>query len=273
MSKDINAPQKLVFLHIPKTAGSSFTHILKSLYDDADIFHRMDGDELISLLWNGDDDYQLYIGHYSYNVVALFKTRPRLVTFLREPRARILSHYHYYRVQSEEAIATMADRDRHIVKLTRKYDFPDFISLDLPEIEQGFANVHTRQLAFSTDYPMLQTDAARKALLGNAIAHLESLDFIGIVERFDESLAQFRRLFGLTEPLEAVAVNVNRNSHADEDDAALAVFETNPVARRRVELDLALYQRGQVLFDAAGTAPRRSFPSILAKFRRKRRPG
>ena len=47
------ADDKLVFLHIPKTAGSSFTHILKSLYDENQIFHRMDGDELIDLLNTG----------------------------------------------------------------------------------------------------------------------------------------------------------------------------------------------------------------------------
>jgi hypothetical protein len=266
------AGDKLVFLHIPKTAGSSFTHILKSLYDDSQIFHRMDGDELIELLSQGRDDFRLYIGHYSYNVVPLFQVRPRLVTFLREPRNRILSHYHFYRAQSQEAVSAMAEWDKRLVDLTRQYAFEDFISLDLPEIEQGFANVHTRQLAFSTDYPMLQNAAARKALLGNAIAHLDSLDFVGIVECFDESLTQFRRLFGLSAAMEPVALNVNRRGSEQEDDV-LEIFHTSEVARRRVELDLALYERGLALFDAQRAQRREGLSGWLRKFRRKGRRG
>ena len=246
------ADDKLVFLHIPKTAGSSFTHILKSLYDENQIFHRMDGDELIDLLNTGKDDYRLYIGHYSYNVVSLFRQRPRLLTFLREPRERMISHYYYYQAQSDEAIAAMADRDKYLVEMTRQYNFMDFISLESPEIEQGFANVHTRQLAHSTSDAVPQVEADRQALLTAAISHLNTVDFIGIVEKFDASLQLFRQLFGLTTDIEPVSLNVNRSSRTDS--AEIEIFASNHIARRRVELDLQLYEAGNKLFETMRTA-------------------
>ena len=238
---------QVLFLHIPKTAGTSFTQILKALYPASDIFLEMDIEALKNHLAAGYSNRRLFIGHYSHEAVDLFRQRPRLLTFLREPRERIISHYYHYRRQSDDAVAALPDRDKRLVDLIRQYDFTDFISLDLPEVEQGFANVHTRQLAHSTSDPVPQSHRERQALLESALTHLGTLDFIGMVERFDESLALFSRLFGTEVGIQAVRANVNEGRPHGSADRA--VFDHNPLARRRVELDAALYRRAEEIFE------------------------
>jgi len=175
-------------------------------------------------------------------VVKLLPEKTWLLTFLRDPRDRIISHYYYYKIQTDAAIAKLHARDRHIVGLTRQYDFADFISLDIREIEQGFANLQTRHLASCTDYAMPQENKARQALLRTALKHLSEFNFVGIVEQFDQSLNAFQTVFGLNLDVEAITANVNQSKPQIADD--IKIFDRNEVAWRRIELDQQLYQAG-----------------------------
>jgi Sulfotransferase family len=240
-------PSNVVFLHIPKTAGSSFTRILKGLYDDNAIFHKMDSNALIEHLQSGEMTNDLYIGHYYYNVVDFFDTRPMLLTFLREPRDRVLSHYYYYKGQSDESLARLPPWDQHIVELTRQYSFADFISQDLPEIEKAFSNLQTRHIANSTDFEVPTSYTGRAKLVFAAEKHLKALDFVGIVDRFEDSLRLFQHLFNLEQPLTIPKVNVNARRPLDIDERA--IFNHSKIARRRIELDQELYNLGLKLLN------------------------
>ena len=237
---------KLFFLHVPKTAGSSFTRILKSLYDEADIFHQMDTPSLIQLLASGDHHHRLYIGHYYHEALDRFPVKPRVVTFLRDPRERVISHYYYYQKQSPEAVEKMAPWDKVIVDLTRKYSFDDFISLDMPEVEQAFSNVQVRHIGTNTDDLVPADESGRTALVEKAMANLKAMDYVGIVEHFDDSIALFCRQFELSDDIKPVSVNVNKSRPQPRGE--VSVFDSNPIARGRVELDQQLYDLGLTLF-------------------------
>jgi len=239
----------VVFLHIPKTAGSSFTKIIKSLYPSDQIYHQMESNTLIAHLQQRQNREKLYIGHYYFDVLRYFAEPPTVLTFLREPRNRVLSHYYFYKAQSEKSVALLPWWDQHIVELTRKHSFANFISLDLPEIDKAFSNLQTRHIASSTDFDPPRSAKETTELLNLAISHLRDMAFVGIVERFEESLEIFRYQFGLEAEIRPLAVNVNKARPGDNSE--VSVFDHNPVAQRRIALDQKLYQEAMARLTAA----------------------
>lgn len=242
MNDGILKAGNVVFLHIPKTAGSSFTKIIKGLYPSDQIYHQMESNALIEHLKSKQNQEKLYIGHYYYDVLQHFDHKPTVLTFLREPRNRMLSHYYFYKAQSEKSVALLPWWDQHIVELTRQHSFAEFISLDLPEIDKAFFNLQTRHIANSTDFEPPQTESERANLLALALGHLKDMEFVGVVERFEESLSLFRHQFGLQAEIQPLAVNVNKAR--PDDNSEVRVFDQNPVAKKRVELDMKLYEEG-----------------------------
>lgn len=96
----MSAEQALRFLHIPKTAGSSFNECLFALYlraylqrrlfvfsgnirSDLDRFHHLPARTRARII--------LYSGHAPYNTGAEAIDRVRTITFLRDPVQRVIS--------------------------------------------------------------------------------------------------------------------------------------------------------------------------------------
>ena len=229
----------VVFLHVPKTAGSSFTRALKALYEEEEVFHQMDPSALLSLMQEGQANYRLYIGHYDFSTVAKLPRKHQLLTFLREPEERLISQYYYYLAQTDDIVANMAAYDQRIVELVRKYSFVDFISLENPDIDQVYANVQTRQLATYTDIPMPEKESSRNRLLATALKNIRKMAFVGVAERYQDSMAIFKSTFGLQLDIPTYLENVNAGRLHQEADRE--IFAQSEVARRRVELDIQLY--------------------------------
>jgi len=83
--------KKLIFVHVPKTAGSSFAYYLSRLYN-----HARDTEKY----WRGEytdrnifESYDLIYGHFHYSKYK-YLNRP-LITLLRNPVERVISQYYY----------------------------------------------------------------------------------------------------------------------------------------------------------------------------------
>ena len=91
----------LYYIHIPKTAGTSFRSFLKN---------AIYGDKLYEVYadvgyWNAREyrllirDYKVFFGHFSFGFHTLLKdTNPSYVTILRDPIARIVSFYKHQKL-------------------------------------------------------------------------------------------------------------------------------------------------------------------------------
>jgi hypothetical protein len=111
---------KLISIHIPKTAGTSFYHILQQVYGPelSVSFKRRD---IVPLLRKGEltkrdlsPSIQVIHGHFYYQEIARLHraTDAKVICWLREPVDRLLSNYHFFK-------AGLLDPERNPVQFAK----------------------------------------------------------------------------------------------------------------------------------------------------------
>lgn len=203
-------PFMLVFLHIPKTAGTTFQYILEN---SLGVMHCNLGHMGKSVVDQRDIDFTRKLfpwlrsinGHNLTDPLRLVIPDPFFITFLREPVVRVFSHY----------------QDQ--VLRSRKTETFEQMLLSNPVLE----NIQVKMLAGRAD-------------LGRAKMVLEKFHFVGLTEKFDLSL----HLLGKLCP---VRLNYNyKRKLAARDNSIKKALESDPrivdMTREKNQLDLALYE-------------------------------
>jgi len=101
MSQHNNRKEVLLFLHIPKTAGTTLTSVLMRQYPPESIFevYGLVPDQRIEELRALSPDrrraVQCVIGHFYFGLDALFDAPGRYITMLRDPVERVISSYYH----------------------------------------------------------------------------------------------------------------------------------------------------------------------------------
>ncbi len=175
----------LRFLHIPKTAGTTFTAILRDQYFWGNIFSftgnpEPDKKRYESLSEFEKDNIVLFTGHAP--IVSGIKAADdaTMITFIRDPLSRVKSFcQHVYEGKS-----------RHLISA-----YPsDSFSLDdfLESGDMELSNLQTRMLAYDGRSPWsiedMSTSQARDVALDNLFNRIY---LFGLQELFDESLIIF----------------------------------------------------------------------------------
>src|SRR3989344_6828500 len=162
-------PPLYIFLHIPKTGGTTFSkHLLDGLKKETVIkFYSIPETgpiesleklkETINLLLSGkegQEQIQAIYGHSIYlGLEKLFPDREiRYITFLRQPLNRIVSHYNFYRQKLEKGI-----RDKVITDLLKGEE-------GILSFEEAFLRnniLHNYTFKFLADH-LFNTDLADK---------------------------------------------------------------------------------------------------------------
>lgn len=179
-------PYPLIFLHIPKTAGTTFNQILDRQYRKQNIHNILSDDTKKNM-----DDFcskpaqyrhqvRLLRGHMSFGLHDSLAPGARYITILREPIARVISHYHY------------VVRTRHPLFIGKieeqQLDLERYLQSGISgELQNG----QTRWLAGVLDNrPLNQTH------LDMALSNIENhFDWIGLTEKFDDSLVILARQY------------------------------------------------------------------------------
>jgi hypothetical protein len=179
-------PERILVIHIAKTAGTSLRRMLQEEYGPRLVYP---GDWHLERLPHGWyplgsemlrdhanlPPHNVLIGHFTAAMADMLPRRYQTATFLREPIQRSLSMLgHFSRTLNVPVPALIED--------------PAFMAANI-------ADFQTRILGADGVCDPHQVDVVDDAVLARAVTRLETLNFVGLTERFAESCAVFDRRF------------------------------------------------------------------------------
>jgi hypothetical protein len=235
-------------VHIPKTAGATVTSMFIAAYSEAEVLgagnylrHPEQAEaEIARARWSGGwTDAALVGGHVPYGLFCGSLPRDtRYMTFLREPVDRVLSHYH-----------------RH---LQRKSPTSDSL---VEALERGMPELNNLATRFLCGSPS-PSGKLESSALDDAKASLSAFAFVGIQERFEESVVLLQRILGLDlVPYLNLHVSTERPLVEEIPEAQRALIEEHN------RLDAELYAFALELFEGAVTAADEGFAADVARLR------
>jgi hypothetical protein len=227
----------LIFLHVPKTAGTSlFTAMQSSLPANEALFiygvnrtSEMIAEEIDSLTSAQRDDIRVIAGHQVwYGIHELFPGRtPRYLTFLREPVARVISDY--YKI-------LRTPKNQFLEQMTReKTSLEEFLEGRVSPLVINHMTVLFARDRVTPNHNAEQCAMSDPALLARAMENLRTFWFVGLTETYDADLAQIRDLTGLR----IDELTINRRPEHQKEEVAPALIELGARANR---MDTELYE-------------------------------
>jgi hypothetical protein len=204
----------LFFVHIPKTAGTSFRQALmgaikgKSLLDYGAeskttskevkkfIYSNLPQNRAAIAQLLADGKFDLLTGHVGFAKYRGVVPIDRVVTFLRRPEDQVWSHYQH-----------------HCELLNYQGSLEEFAT------DKRFSNMQSRHLSG---------------------CKVEALGFVGLTERFDESIVLFNALFDWT--LDNLSLNRRSNAKTCSETERSIIVKSN-------QQDIALYKQVESRFE------------------------
>ncbi len=231
----------LAFVHINKTAGTSFTEYLRAHFLEQEaiappFFGSFEG------IGVDDRACELYWGHFPYAQFVEHRPDALFITFLRDPVQRVVSQYRSLHNPAnvgggwEKVLPAAA---RSALEFAQRSNFEEFVLSDEPFIVGHLRDLQTRFLTshLAYDHP---------EFLSSAMQNLEhKILFFGITECFANSISLFR--YQLGSHVEYHADRHQRNVSKPYDvEITDRAFER---VEQLVQNDVQLYQHGMQLLE------------------------
>jgi hypothetical protein len=236
MEHELADGEQMVFIHIPKTAGSAFTsYCLANNFAVKDIYliRHMDM-ETMSYLTANPNRHRLYTGHISYGSALSLLGNPVFITFLRNPTERVNSHYCFLKnVRAHDARYSAMPA----VKETTQLNFIDWVQLPHKKTAN---NLQAKMIAGQVQ-SFKNTFQRGSEIYLQASANLSSFPFFGITEMMKESVWLFSFVFGF-KPLRRLPeynVGIGKNK---------LIPKERDILKKLLTLDNNLYAFGINLF-------------------------
>jgi glycosyltransferase involved in cell wall biosynthesis len=218
----------LVFVHVPRTGGTSVVSAIEAAYDPNAVLRIYDGPgvaaELLAQLTGREkESLRAVVGHIAYGAHEHLPGA-RYVTFVRDPVERVISHYNFVRTHPE-----LPGHDRALDGITSLEEYVT-ASPHAYLVNNGMTRLLGGELSRPGVPPTTET-------LARAKRNLDGFAFVGVQERFDESMQQLADVFGWP-PIAPVRENagIDRPTRADLPPATVELIEA------RNQLDIALYE-------------------------------
>lgn len=171
---------KIIFLHIPKTAGTSLRNLFVDRYPARELAFMYGEEKAFTDSAKNFPEAQITYGHLKYGVHEDMNAEARYYTILRRPVDRVVSFYNH-----------MANypQARYYEDIQRGLSLRDMVEGQLtPELSN-----HMTRIISGAKGQEPSTDAGLELAISNIETHF---DFVGITERLDESLMKLAELLG-----------------------------------------------------------------------------
>lgn len=257
----------LAFLHIEKCAGSALVAWLARQFHPEQVNfdpHRDLPSHLFTRLGRGRIAQPLIWGHYDIPTVQRMDPERAVLTILREPRARLVSLYHYWRSVDPSKFDPEIS---FAVGYAHRLSLEDFLNHEDPCLTDNIDNVYVRRLtgfyAYSDSPDRLKT--APQEALGEATEILKKLFYVGITEELERSAARLASRLGIEPPTEPLRSNITEENHKDPSGWFRKISRSAPsravqaALDRRTELDRKLYAFARREFELPAEKGRADF--------------
>lgn len=234
----MNAKQEqiVIFLHVPKAAGTTLYWVIERQYDPTVIYHfrwsHLPVDEFKKIPEAQREALRVLKGHMVFGLHEVVAGPSTYVTILRDPVDRVISHY--YHVLQNPTHPLHSDVQRMSLK--------DYVcSGETTEINNG----QTRRLSgVGATVGFGQCSAGMLKVAKQNLQ--EHFAVVGLAERFDETLLLLKRALGWGLPFYVkrhVGKNRPRTARKDNlsEDALNSIENYN-------ELDIELYRYAREMF-------------------------
>lgn len=253
------AEERIIFLHVPKTGGTTLTSLIEKAVGKAAMCPEHFND---LPLWPAGclALYRFFAGHFDHKSIDVIPGARKVVTILREPRARIISTYLYWRAHSREF--AIREKLAHVV-LAIDEDFSSFLKRIQKHTIDAVDNMYAR--TFGAHLPMtgeppemrrlpLESFGGGEHLVIQATKFLDSCAAVGILEEFPRSASLILDAINLPQPSGPIPKLMNTDALARHfgrvealKDFALDA-DANAELEKLTEFDQRIYRHAVALF-------------------------
>jgi len=250
------------FLHIEKTAGTSIQRLLATAFpkgsvlaEHTDSLYRRSAGEL--------SQYSVFAGHFTYDSVRYIPRKSvSLLTFVREPKDRLSSLYHFLRAHEPShplftphmALANEVNMEAFFShkQINRSGDAWNHMTR---------AVIGARQWQLWRQYLTDSSDPTRNAELIKTVIHPEirkrmrEFAFIGLQENFDRSVEMLCKVLNIEKPdLKARYQSVEHLAKVDPHfkqkvEKQPVTPECDRIMSQLIQLDTLVYEEAKLIFD------------------------
>lgn len=259
--------ERLAYLHIPKSAGTSIRASLEERFDADDtapwsfdryLFgpfteHERISEPIMSEPAEALADYRFATGHWALPTLLVAFDPADVATVLREPRSRLLSHYSFWRTWPEwmHDLWDPYDAARHAQQPLADY-------LGDPAVAHQTDNLTTRLLLGRHDLVPVDGFIAAEhveQLTAEACAAVDGLGRVDVVERGADMLANLGDYLGFEVRDERLNTTAEWDGPSvDADD--ITERRSLELVTARSAIDLAVWDHVYALFEKSPAARR-----------------
>jgi len=249
-------PNTIIFLHIPKTAGTTLNRVLQKQYKPEQLYYLgANAQESVrayqALAAQKKKAIRLVSGHTAYGFHEYVPGSSTYFTFLRDPVERVVSFYHYVKKSEQHYLNSAAVNEFSGIKpfvnsgITKMVDNGQTRLISGTWLEPGFGEI-TAQI-----FEQAKTNLSQR------------FSIVGLTEQFDATLLLFRQLFNW-QNISYIRQNVTKSN---QNNRQLSAEERETITAIN-RWDMALYRHAQSLFEQQINALGSDFSHQLAAFQR-----
>lgn len=172
----MNTEEKLIFLHIPRTAGTTLLALVGENYPDKEclrLYYPSYPPEVIRAIQTELPKTKVLYGHIHFGIHQVLGIQGKYTTFLRDPYERVISFYDYNACSPKLPYYGPIQKGMSLLEMLQS------------EITEQTNNHMSRIIANYTPKDMLDDDHVLEQAIKNIEEHF---CFIGLTEKLAESV-------------------------------------------------------------------------------------